>query len=129
MKTENWFTLSAVEGWYYKSYNASYLEPPKFLASCSTEEKSDFMELIYPKKFSKVYIPKEIDGQKGKVIFEVAHRVPSTTIFWHLDDTYLGSTTRQHQMGINTDQGSHTLNLVDEDGNTLSQVFEVISAN
>lgn len=127
MVEKNWFSLSAIEGWYFRSYNSSYQEPPKFHPSCQSDAKVTFMELIYPKKFTKVYVPKELDGSPGQAIFEVAHKKPSTTIYWHLDDQYLGSTTTFHQMGINTSKGHHLLNLVDEDGNTLEQRFEVVS--
>ncbi len=127
MVEKNWFTLSAVEGWYYRSYDPSFKEIPKFLASCQSDDKSSFMELIYPKKFTRVFVPRELDGSQGQAIFEVAHRKPTTTIFWHLDDQYLGSTNNFHQMGISTNQGKHLLSLVDEDGNVLQQQFEVVS--
>ncbi len=127
MKRKKWFILPAVQAWYYKFYHPLYLDPPKFLADCNSTQKSDFMELIYPKKNTKVYIPKELDGSEGKTIFEAAHRKPSTTIYWHLDNEYLGKTNQIHQLGINTGAGIHKITLIDQDGNSLDQNFEVIS--
>ncbi len=127
MVAKNWFRLTPTQGWYYKSYDASYEEPPGFLKDCPSVDEKEFMEFIYPKQFSRVYIPREIDGDGGRAIFEVAHKLPGTTIYWHLDEKYLGSTTSKHQMGITADTGNHTISLVDEDGNMLQQNFEVIN--
>ena len=84
------------------------------------------MEFIYPKHQAKVYIPLEMDGKKGEVVFEVAHRKPQSTIFWHLDDEYLGSTTHIHQKALITSPGIHHIVLVDESGEMLEKWFEIV---
>ena len=127
MKPKNWLVLPAVQAWYYKIYHPLYIDPPKYDQDCNSSKKSDFMELIYPREFTKVFIPKELDGTAGKAIFEVAHRKPATTIYWHLDDQYIGKTSQTHQMGIHSKAGNHKISLVDQDGNTLEQRFEIIS--
>ena len=77
--------------------------------------------------FTKVYIPIEIDGNPGKVVFHAAHTDPNRNIYWHLDDDYIGTTTGNHQIGLRPNQGNHTLNLVDDHGNELLVRFEVLS--
>jgi len=127
MTIKNWFILPPVQAWYYKVFHPFYVDPPKFGENCNSTQKSDFMELIYPRKTTKVYIPRELDGTKGKVIFEVAHRKPATTIYWHLDNEYLGKTTQIHQLGFYTDAGKHQISLVDQDGNAIERTFEVLN--
>jgi penicillin-binding protein 1C len=85
------------------------------------------MEIIYPKQLSKIYVPIELDGKLGKTIFHVAHRISKTTIYWHLDDIYIGNTQGVHQMALSPDEGLHTLTLVDETGETIVQKFEIVS--
>ena len=84
------------------------------------------MEFLYPKQESKIYVPIELDENTGKTVFRVAHRKQETTIYWHLDDNYIGSTKGIHQMGLAPDPGQHLLTLVDEFGETISQKFEII---
>ena len=48
------------------------------------------------------------------------------TVFWHIDDRYVGSTRYRHQLEVNVSPGRHVLYLVDEYGNTLSRSFTVV---
>ncbi len=48
------------------------------------------------------------------------------TVFWNLDDRYLGSTRTFHQMPVIPERGSHRLVLVDEDGERLEREFQVL---
>ena len=85
------------------------------------------MDFIYPKNSNKVYIPIELDGSLGKVIFEIAHRNTTSKIYWHLDGIYLGYTQDFHQLDIHARKGWHQLVVVDELGNELIKKFEVLS--
>ena len=85
------------------------------------------MDLIYPKHTARIYIPYEMAGSRSKVVFEAAHRKPNTTIYWHLDEEYLGSTNHIHQFGMDPGNGHHLLTLVDEYGNSFSKSFEIIN--
>ncbi|MFC2125107.1 penicillin-binding protein 1C [Bacteroidota bacterium] len=126
MKHVDWFILPPTQAYYYKKYNSDYLDPPEFLDRCLPEQK-DVIEMIYPRMFTKVYIPIEIDGNPGKVVFHAAHTDSNRNIYWHLDDDYIGTTTSSHQIGLRPKQGIHTLNLVDDYGNELLVRFEVLS--
>lgn len=128
MKTKPWFILPPTQAWYFKQYNADYTEPPEFLANCRGQsDKNEFMELIYPRSYTKVFVPKEIDGTLGASVFEVAHRNPAATIYWHLNEEYIGSTVNKHQLGLSPPRGRHKLHLVDDQGRELMLAFEVIS--
>ena len=61
------------------------------------------------------------------MVFEVAHRDAGATIYWHLDDHYLGETSTLHQMELLALPGDHTLTLVDSDGNILEKRFQIVA--
>jgi len=126
MEHVDWFILPPAQAYYYKKYNSNYSDPPEFLDRFSSDQK-DAIEMIYPRMFTKVYIPIEIDGNPGKVVFHAAHTDPGRNIYWHLDDDYIGTTTNNHQINMRPRQGNHTLNLVDDHGNELLVRFEVLS--
>lgn len=126
MKNQAWFVLPPVQEYYYKTKNPGYKTLPPYMNGCvHTAEKS--MEMIYPKQGTVIYIPVELTGEQGKAIFELAHKNPEKTIFWHLDGILLGSTKNIHQMAVNPSKGKHFLNLTDETGETLTIMFEVVS--
>ena len=121
-----WFILPPAQAWYYKKFNSNYTEPPEYLPGC-IPQSDESMEMIYPKSFTRVFVPIEIDGQPGKVIFEAAHRNPATRLFWYLDDQFVGETTQNHQMGLFPALGPHVISVIDEQGRSLSVAFEAVN--
>lgn len=123
-----WFVLPPAMEWYYKQKNMFYVPLPAFREDCQkTLPGGKNMEFIYPREFTKVFVPVEIDGKPGRVIFEVAHRTPGAKVFWHLDETFLGQTTDFHQMACYPTAGMHTITAVDENGETIKVMFEAIN--
>lgn len=127
IQTKNWFVLPPSMEYYYKTKNYQYHVLPPYRADCALSEKSSPMELIYPKDGAKVYVPLEVNGERGRMICNAAHRQPGIKIFWHLDDQYIGETTDFHQMVLNPSAGHHRLTLVDANGNSLQVGFEVLA--
>lgn len=125
-----WFILPPAMEYYYKTRHRDYKILPPFNPACMNDrEAHQQMELIYPRNNAKVYIPVEIDGKPGKVIFNAAHHDPKAILFWHLDDVFMGRTSDFHQLALHPSPGKHTLTLVDDKGNRLTQVFEVLDKN
>jgi penicillin-binding protein 1C len=122
---KSWFILPAVQAWYYQQHHPNYEATPSFLPKCEINAFKNYFQLIYPRKLSKVIIPKEQDGLKGEVVFEAAHHNAKIQIFWHLDNEYLGVTQANHKMGIQAEKGLHQITLVDETGKEVSVKFEV----
>ncbi len=126
MKTISWFVLPPVQEYYFKTKNPMYKSLPPYKVGCEPEiEKS--MEMIYPKAGTVIYIPYELNGEQGKTIFEIAHRNPSNSVFWHIDGFLVGTTKDIHQLGLNPTKGKHMLSLSDNTGETLDIPFEVVS--
>lgn len=126
MVNEPWFILPPAMEWFYRKKNLFYKTIPPVMSGCSDDDKLTFMELIYPSEQARIFIPRGLDGITGKTIFEIAHRNPNATIYWHIDDEYLGTTQTQHQMAITPKPGKHILSVVDNEGRTLLRKFEVL---
>ncbi len=126
MKHKSWFILSPAMEFYYKQRNADYKILPPFKAGCAFAETGKLIEIIYPQPDAKIYVPLEINGEKGKVVFNVAHRRAGAKIFWSLDDEFIGTTQNFHQMGLNPSPGKHIITLVDENGVSVSRQFEIL---
>jgi penicillin-binding protein 1C len=125
MVNASWFVLPPVMEWFYRRKDPRYRVLPPFLPGCAGGNEMP-MELIYPKETRQVFIPRGLDGQLSRVVFEAAHREAGATIYWHLDDRYLGETSLIHQMEFLAPEGMHTLTLVDSHGNILEKRFEVV---
>lgn len=126
MKHTAWFILPPAIEYYYKLKNASYKTLPPFKEGCFVFQ-GKMMEMIYPKNGTSVYVPVDLDSKQTAAVFEVAHRNPKTQIHWHIDESYVGTTKDIHQLGINPAKGKHMLTLVDENGESLTISFEVLS--
>ena len=124
---KSWFVLTPAMEYYYKQKNHDYKTLPPFRKDCGYAESNRQMELIYPQQDAKIYVPLEINGNRGKTIFTAAHRKAGSKIFWHLDDEYLGVTTNFHQMALSPSAGKHLLTIVDENGESISREFEIIA--
>jgi len=124
---EKHFILPPTMEWYYKQHQADYEPLPPYKEGCAEKGSIVIMEFVYPKENSKLYIPKEIDGKKGEIIFEVAHRDKEATLYWHLDEIYLGSTYLFHQKGISAGKGIHNLTITDNNGISIHKQFEILS--
>ncbi|MGB4654685.1 MAG: penicillin-binding protein 1C [Bacteroidales bacterium] len=123
IKPVSWFVLPPIWEWYYKQHNPNYKSLPPYSPECSKSDYKQVMEFIYPFPNSKIKLQKQMDGSKGKVILEIAHRNPQSTIYWHLNDMFLGETTDIHQFEISPDKGKHKLTVVDSEGNFNSTNF------
>jgi penicillin-binding protein 1C len=127
MQHISWFVLPPVQEWYYQSKNPGYKPLPPLSPDCNPMENIAEMDLVYPKENARIYIPYELNGNKGEVVLEAAHRMHDATIYWHLDQEYIGKTQYIHQIGISPEKGEHILTLVDESGNMLQKKFEVLT--
>ncbi len=120
MQHTPWFVLPPVMEWYYRQNHPLYQKLPPIHKDCSPLQ-AQVMEFIYPQNTNKLYLPVGIDGQTQAVVLKVAHRNSSSTIFWHLDNAYLGETSFVHQMAIEPTIGGHQITLIDEEGNILQK--------
>ncbi len=125
MQSLSWFILPPLMEWYYIQNDPRYKSLPPVMEGCYDEFVHE-MEIVYPVPDSHVVIPFELDGEKGRIVLEVAHRNRDARVFWHIDESYLGATTGRHQLAVIISPGKHTLTVVDEQGNSESVRFDVL---
>ncbi|TFH39649.1 MAG: penicillin-binding protein 1C [Bacteroidia bacterium] len=122
----SWFVLPPAQEWYYRKGHMEYKTLPPFLQGCEDGLQVEQIELLYPRNLGGIYVPLENDGQRGRVVFEAAHRSPREKLFWHLDDKFVAETSIIHQVALNPAPGKHLLTVMDSRGNVLETRFVVI---
>jgi penicillin-binding protein 1C len=126
MIQSSWFVLPPVQEWYYHKIHPEYRLLPPYKAGCGSDNAGS-MDLIYPRENSGIFIPVELSGNMGRVIFEAVHRDEDASIYWHLDGKFIACTHYMHQVEILPSPGKHTLVLVDENGEELTRHFKILS--
>jgi penicillin-binding protein 1C len=126
MVQSSWFVLPPVQEWYYHKNHPEYRLLPPYKAGCASDNAGS-MDLIYPRENSGLFIPVELSGNKGRVVFEAVHRDENATIYWHLDGTFIALTHNMHQVELLPSPGKHTLLLMDENGEELTRHFNILS--
>ncbi len=127
MITKSWFVLPPAVENYYKKRNAAYRFLPPYRSDCQSGMDDDKnMELIYPFKNTKIFVPIDLDGKPGKTVFEAAHRDKNSLIFWYVDSKLIGKTQGIHHIELNPEPGEHILTLLDNKGEKIIKKFEIL---
>lgn len=125
MQQKTWFVLPAVQEWYFERKNLGYKKLPPFHPDCEVQNALPFA-FIYPRNFTKILLPVDLQGNRQKVIFQLAHRSPADKVFWYLDSKFIGTSQHTHQMPLQPAAGEHILVLSDEKGNRLVKKFTIV---
>jgi penicillin-binding protein 1C len=127
LQKQTWFVLPTIQEWYYKPKHPDYRPLPPWKKACQPiEDPRNPISILYPRPKSKIYIPLEINNKLGKLVLEAAHGRPNSTLYWHVDNTFITETTNPHQVSIQLPQGWHSLTVMDENGSTQSLRFEIL---
>ena len=116
----NRFVLPPAWEWYYRQHHPSYRPLPPFMPGCGSNGDFLPMQFIYPQGNARVFLPKQMDGSAGEIVFDLAHSNSNATVFWHLNDKYITSTQNFHKPALSLPIGKHAITVVDDTGNTLS---------
>ncbi len=123
MVARSWFILPPAMEYYYRMRNPSYCTLPPFRPGCTDDRKVPSMEFIYPPRDARIFIPRSLQGQMMAMLPEIAHRRRNATVYWHLDNHYIGMTKYLHQTEIRVGEGEHVITAVDDEGMTVSRKF------
>lgn len=127
METHARFVLPAGEEWFYAREHPDYDPLPPWRDDCAGDVAPTApMALLSPAPDAEVYVPVELDGKRGRVVFEARHRDADAVLYWHLDDEFVGTTTAPHQFSFAPAPGRHTLTLVDASGARVQRGFSVL---
>ncbi|MDR2586327.1 MAG: penicillin-binding protein 1C [Prevotellaceae bacterium] len=121
---KSWFVLPPVWAWYYKQRHPLYRPLPPYLSGSASHSEIP-MQFIYPQSGMIITLPKQLDGSRGSLTIRLAHNDPKVTIYWHLDEDYLCSTTDFHEVILSPPAGAHTLSVVDNFGQISSVSFTI----
>lgn len=127
MQAQSWFILPPAMEWFYRTRNPVYRPLPPWKPGCDDTSERNPMQLIYPAGNVNVMIPREMNGEPGRLVLQAVHSSRDAVIFWHLDGEYLGATRNEHHLATNPVPGIKKLVLVDESGYRLEQLFTVVS--
>jgi penicillin-binding protein 1C len=124
MKEHPWFVLPPAIEYFYRQHHPGYQLLPPLKPDCETQTEI-VMDILIPDNNTAVYVPSGSDGEPGMIIFEAVHRNPATTLFWHMDGEFLGSTRNIHKLELSPATGKHLLVVQDEAGNVVRRRFVV----
>jgi penicillin-binding protein 1C len=121
------FVLPPAWEWYYRKRHPWYRPLPPFKPGCGSDGTFLPMQFIYPQGDARVFLPRQLDGSAGEIVFELAHSNSEATVYWHLDNEYVGATRDFHKLALSPSPGKHSLTVVDSDGNSLSVSLHILS--
>lgn len=123
------FTLPPAIEWYYRRGRMSYSPLPPWAPGSAPATEEGAIIIMSPERGTTLYVPIELDGRPGQAVFRAFHQEPASRLHWHLDGSYLGSTTGEHKMAARPGFGPHELTVVDDAGNAVTVPFDVESGN
>lgn len=130
MTHRNWFILPPGLEFYYKKNHSTYRSLPPYRKDCESlmakQGRDSPIELLYPTIGTRLYIPVDLAEKKSRAVFEAVHRDNDATLYWHLNDEFIGSTQIFHQQALDIKPGIHRITLVDNQGNRLVRKLEVL---
>jgi len=126
---DTFFILPPVMEHYYAKHSPSFRKLPNWKSDCqnSIQQKQwQSVGIVYPENGSKIYIPTEINGKRGKVVLDAVTRNKNETLYWHLDRHFVTKTMQYHQIETLIAPGHHELTVVNTSGESRKVRFEVL---
>ena len=126
MRSEVRFVLPPAQEWYYMQKHLDYhpLPPkhPQFDAGSSVQNP---IEIIYPQPGLTLVLTRGLSGTQNGVVFRAAHADPAATLYWHIDDEFVGETVGEHELRVDPGPGDHRLTLIDSAGERRVTLFSI----
>lgn len=119
------FVLPPAQAYYYRQMHPDYIGPLPWKPDCQNAQRA--MEVIYPHAGSRIKIPVDYTGKVQAIVIETAHQDPDATLYWHIDEEFIGTTHQEHIMPVNLPAGPHHLTVVDSEGGQVSRDFVVVN--
>jgi len=102
---------------------------PKHKPDCPSLSRENPISIIYPATHTGIWLPRGITGKKQKAVLKAAHSNAQASIYWYLDNKYLGKTEDNHELAADLESGMHRLTLVDDEGHRRMITFTAGSGN
>jgi penicillin-binding protein 1C len=128
LHAEPWFVLPPAMEAYVAARDAGHRPLPPWREDCVADgDDVAALAIVSPKPHAAVVVPRVLDGG-GKLVLEATHRDPHAIVHWHLDETFLATTRRPHQVEVAPGPGVHHLVAVDASGERQERTFTVIAS-
>ena len=124
IKQKSYFILPPVVVNYYKSWNPDFKIPPPWHPDI--KDAAQHLKIIFPDKNTLLCFGED---NNMNVHFKAMSENKNATLYWHVDDNYIGATTNIHELQYALPLGKHTLSVIDENGNEQQTTFNVSKAN
>ena len=126
MRAEVRFVLPPAQEWYYMRKHLDYRPlPPKHPLFDAASSNYNPIDIIYPQPDITLVLTRSLTGRENGAVFRAAHADAGATLYWHIDDEFIGETTGEHEMRVDPAPGQHVLTLIDEQGARRVSVFTV----
>jgi penicillin-binding protein 1C len=126
MHAEVRFVLPPAQEWYYMKKHLDYKPlPPKHPLFDSASSGYNPIDIIYPQPDITLVLTRSLTGRENGAVFRAAHADAGATIYWHIDDVFVGETVGEHELRVDPAPGRHVLTLIDEQGARRVSVFTV----
>lgn len=89
---------------------------PPHRPECPMVVAGSALQILYPAENARLWLPRDFGSIRQQVMLRAAHRDHQRTLFWYLDDRYLGATVNEHVQAADVGRGWHVLEIVDEAG-------------
>jgi penicillin-binding protein 1C len=125
MTAKKWFVLPILQSYYYRQKHPNYRSLPPLAPQCQATMRNP-IAIIYPLPNTVVYLPQLAPNEYSELVLKATHTDSKATLFWHVNDTFLGKTTEnKHTQVVSLSTGDYQLTLIDEQGNMQSQKIRV----
>ncbi len=125
----SWLVFPPVIEWYYRNKNPYYLPLPPLKEDCFDTKNQVLMDFVYPKNNTKITLAKDFSGIHQPAVFKVTHKDKNATLYWYINDVFLGSTQDIHEMKIISKTGVYSVLVVDDKGNEIKRQIEFVVKN
>ncbi|MDG2449680.1 MAG: hypothetical protein P8M34_08575, partial [Saprospiraceae bacterium] len=123
----SYFKFSPLVSKYYKRLNGNIADFPSRHPECEIFTKtSEEMELTYPNPSERIYIPRDLNSNRQKIVAQLEHSDPKAEVFWYLNGEYLGATKDFHTMSFDGQAGGYALLCIDQSGTQIERNFEIV---
>jgi penicillin-binding protein 1C len=123
IKQQSYFILPPVVVNYYKKWNPDFKMPPPWHPDI--QDAAQHLKIVFPDKNTLLCFGQD---SSMNVHFKAMSEARNATLYWHVDDTYIGATTNIHELQYALPIGKHTLAIIDENGNEQRTTFTIMKA-
>lgn len=127
MITEKRFVLPPIEAYYYQKNHPEYKPLPAFGGNCVNPGTQKPFDFVYPRNFTRIFLPRDFSGNQQPAVFEIAYIQPEKSLFWYLDGKYVATTQNIHKLALQPEPGLHSLTVSDMEGNRIQKSFTIVN--